>query len=431
MKLATRLTTDHYFLSATNPLATADQRDIEALAIRLLEAPAVLQGRKLAEHRWRSFVGDTPDAEAWDRFRTFIDECVFANLLKAVNGDPNHPRLVRLVMPPHEWFGTQVPGSRFGGGPGIDQSYAIVPIDYGGRFELNGRWIEPAPADHVYTLCGNPSFTNVLGHLELSQIEAGKDGSFTITVDPDPADGRANHIQTKPGAQYLFIRDCRSDWRQAATAIRVRRLDPPTRPPWTETQIAERAAQLLLEDGPAMYVWRRYFETLEPDTLTEPFATGSLGGLVSQMVSFAHVRLADDEAFVFTVDPAGAIFHDVQLNDFWFNAVGDYVSQTSALNNQQSARSADGTITYVLSIRDPGLHNWLDPAGLHEILLVHRWQRLPMTEGVPRPAVSSAMVKFDRLPEVLGASVPRANAAERESQLAERRATFRLRVADH
>ena len=38
------------------------------------------------------------------------------------------------------------------------------------------------------------------------------DGSFTITIDSDPADGRPNHIQSTPAAKVLFIRDTLSDW---------------------------------------------------------------------------------------------------------------------------------------------------------------------------------------------------------------------------
>lgn len=430
MKLPSFITTDEHFLSACNPLATAKQREAEALAIEVMAMPAFAQGRKAAEHRWRSLVGSDPGAEAWSRFDAFMDESAFGNVLKAVNGDPNYPRLVRLVMPPHEWFGMHVPGSRFGAGPGIDQSYAIAPVDYGARYELTGQWIDPAPADHIWNLVGNPSLTNVMAQLEHSQLEVGPDGTFTVTVDPEPADGRPNHLQTKPGAQYLFIRDCRSNWRQAATALRIRRLDAPSRLQWTRDQLTERAAQLMLEDAPAMYVWMRYFSNLEVNTVTEPFGTGTLGGLVSQTISFARLSLADDQAFVITVDPAEALFHNIQLNDWWFAAIGDYVSRTSALNNAQSARCVDGTLVYVVSLRDPGVHNWLDPAGLHELTLVHRWQRLPVADGKRKPAIRGRLVKFDELDKILERDVPRVDATERAKQLEERLASYRLRLVD-
>jgi hypothetical protein len=433
MSLALRLATDRYFLSATNPLATADQRDAEAQALRVMALPEFVNGRRMAEHRWRSFVGLDPGPEAWSRFDAFMDECAFGNVLKAVNGDANYPRVVRLVMPPHEWFGMRVPGSRFGGGPGIDQSYAIVPVDYGSRYELLGRWLDPAPADHVYNLVANGSMTNALAQLEYSQLKVGSDGSFTVTIGPDPAPGRSNHIQTKPGAQYLFVRDCRSDWRQQATALQVRRLDPATRAPWTEEQMAARAAQLMLDDGPAMYVWMRYFANLETNSFAPPLGTAALGGLPSQMVAFARIEISRDEAFVITVEPAGAAFHDIQLNDYWFNAVGDYVTRTSAFNNAQSAPCPDGSMIYVVSIRDPGVLNWLDPAGLHEALIVQRWQRLPPPTAAEKrlPAITGRVVKYNELAAALPPGVPSVDAGGRARQLQERAATYQLRLVDH
>lgn len=79
--------------------------------LRDLGGYETIDGRKIAEQRWRSLVGQDPSTEAWSRFDAFMDECAFGNMLKAVNGDANHPRVVRLVMPPHEWFGMHVPGS--------------------------------------------------------------------------------------------------------------------------------------------------------------------------------------------------------------------------------------------------------------------------------------------------------------------------------
>ena len=96
-----------------------------------MDSPAYRQGRAATERRWRELAGSSPTEEGWNRFQTLIDECAFANLLKALNGDPSHPRVVRLIMPPHDWFGMSVPGSRFGGGPGADQSYAIIPVGHG------------------------------------------------------------------------------------------------------------------------------------------------------------------------------------------------------------------------------------------------------------------------------------------------------------
>lgn len=115
-----------------------------------------------------------------------------------MNGDPNHPRVVRIVMPPHEWFGMSVPGARFAGGPGADQSYAIIPVDHGGHYCIHGRFIGMACVDHNYTLSPNAYFMNSIATLHHDDLVVDGDGCFTLTVGPEA--GGANHIQTRPGA---------------------------------------------------------------------------------------------------------------------------------------------------------------------------------------------------------------------------------------
>lgn len=424
--IASHLEVDEYFLSASNPLATADQRDVERRAVALMKSPAFFKARAATERRWRELAGSAPSEEAQARFQTLIDECAFANLVKAVNGDPNHPRIVRIVMPPHDWFGMSVPGSRFGGGPGADQSYAIIPVDYGGHYRIQGRFVGLAPADHNYTLSPNAYFMNSIGTLHHDDLMVDADGQFTVTVGPEAGD--RNHIQTKPGSQYLFVRCCRSDWRQAATALRVQALDKPRTAPWTDEQVLDRAAQLALDDASGMFYWVRLYQNMAPNVVSAPNLTDWIGGLVSQTTSLGRIVLADDEAFVIRIDPAGAAFHDVQLNDYWFNSIGDYYGRTSTLNNAQTKFDGDGTATYVVTREDPGIYNWLDPNGLRETMFVARWQRLPKAAGAGQPSISAKLVKLSDLEGALPAAMARVSAHERRAQIEQRLAQYRLRL---
>ena len=424
---AKHLQVDDYFLSATNPLATADQRDVERRAVALMALPAYAQARAAASRRWRELAGTSPGEEAWSRFETLMDECAFAALVKAINGDPNHPRVVRIVMPPHDWFGMSVPGSRFAGGPGADQSYAIIPVDFGGHYRIHGRFVGMAPVDHNYTLSPNAYFMNAINTFQHDQLISDVDGRFTLTIGPET--GGSNHIQTKPGAQYLFIRCCRADWRQSATALRVEALDPPRLAQWSDEQVLARAGQLMLDDASGMFYWVRLYQNMPPNVVSVPNLTDAIGGLVSQTTSLGRLVLEEDDAFVIAIDPAGATFHDVQLNDYWFGSVGDYYGRTGTLNNAQTRVGADGTATYVVSRRDPGVHNWLDPNGLRETLFVARWQRLPKAGG-RKPSIAGRLVKLRDLDAVLPADVARVSGHERQAQIEERLATYRLRLVD-
>jgi hypothetical protein len=59
MNVAPRLSTVRYFLSATNPLATADQRDLERRAIALMNTPAYGRARLATERRWGELAGSS------------------------------------------------------------------------------------------------------------------------------------------------------------------------------------------------------------------------------------------------------------------------------------------------------------------------------------------------------------------------------------
>ena len=423
-----QLMVDDHFLSAANPLATADQRDVERRALALTESPAYGRARAAAARRWRELAGTSPSEEAWSRFETLMDECAFGNLLKAVNGDPNYPHVVRIVMPPHDWFGMSVPGSRFAGGPGADQSYAIIPVDYGGHYRIHGRWIGMAPVDHNYTLSPNAYYMNAINTFHHDQLVADDEGRFTLTAGPEACG--ENHIQTKPGAQYLFIRCCRADWRQSATALRVEALDKPRTAPWSDEQILARAGQLMLDDAPGMFYWVRLYQGMTPNVVSAPNLTDGIGGLVSQTTSLGRLLLEEDDALVITIDPADAVFHDVQLNDYWFGSVGDYFGRTASLNNAQTHLGADGTATYIVSRQDPGVHNWLDPNGLRETLFVARWQRLPRDRAGRKPSITTRLVKLRDLDAMLPRDVARVTAQERHVQLEERLAQYRLRLVD-
>ena len=397
--------------------------------------PVVLKAKEEAAARWKTLVGRDGTPEAWARFEELIDEWAFSYVLKAANSDPNYPKVLgHMYGPPHRWFGMNVPGSRGGGGDGPDQHYTLIPIDGYARFELTAKRHDNAPGDVPFVLVGNISTTMTLRTLDWQDVQFDPDGTFLITLDPTPGKplgSRGNHIQTRLEARYLFVRDCRGDWRQTPNSYRIKRLDPPTAPPLTLEQIAQRAALFIIDDVAVQYWWVRVFAGMEPNTITPPFNSGKVGGLTSQMICFSRLKLADDEAFIVTAGSGGAPFRDVVLHDYWFRTF-DYWNHTCSMNNAQGMPNADGSTSYVISIQDPGVHNWLNPVGFHELLMVHRWQglpRKPVPEGLPW--AKGELVKFDALDTALPKDMKRITPAGRQQQLAQRLEQFHLRYLDH
>jgi hypothetical protein len=414
-------------LPSVNPLANAVTRDSEVLALRVMEMPAVKQAMQAVLTKWKSIVGSDADAEARSLSDGAMREYIFHNVHKAVCGDPNYPEIVRTQMMPHEWFGMQVPGSRMAG-DNPDTIYHMAPINGVARFEIDAQRFASPAADLSFTVTGNSGFTRPLGQLVVDGSAVGANGRFTITVGPEPADGRPHHITTARGAKFLFIRDTVNNWRDAPHALAIRRLDAPIEPPRTIDQIALDAAALLMDDVAETFWAMRIPFGFETNVLGVPFGTAAIGGLSTQSISYSHFELAADEAFVATFNDGGAACLGAVLFHFWLNSI-DYVDRLGSLNRAQSIPNPDDTYTYVISARDPGIHNWLDTAGLRRVYLCRRWQGL--AEGAAAlTRASGRLVKFEELASVLPETIRRVTPAERAAQLADRRASYETRFLD-
>lgn len=418
---------DSYFLSASNPTCNVDQIECERLALEVLRLPLVARAVERMAMRWRRLVGRDAPEEAWSRFDELVSEWAFHYAIKAVNADANYPKVVgHLFGPPHRWRGMDVPGSRASGGDNPDSNQLIIPVDAYARFELHGKRLDRDLADVPFQLCGDVALATTLTNFAWDDVKFEDDDSFVMTLDPEPANGRRNHIQTKPDARYLFVRDCRSDWRQTPNAYRIHRLDPPVAAPLSLEQIGERAARYMFEDVPLMYSVMRAAAMNEANVMAQPFNAGSIGGMPTQTVCLARLSMGDDEAYVITTGPSTARYRNIVLHDSWMRTF-DYWKRVSTMNNAQAAVSADGSTTYVVSAQDPGVHNWLDTSGFRELLLVHRWQvpRQPET-----PWIKGELVKSKELDRALPRDIKTVNAAERKQQLAQRLEAFNLRFVD-
>ena len=154
------------------------------------------------------------------------------------------------------------------------------------------------------------------------------------------------------------------------------------------------------------------------------FKASTMGGLESQRAAMSQVRMADDEALVVTLS-GNVPYRSITLFDYWFRTF-DYWNRTSNLNNYQTADNSDGSATFVISIQDPGVHNWLDPAGYHEPVFWVRWQGRNWSPE-ETPWFKSQLVKLADLDSALPVGMKRVTPEERKQQLAQRYEDWKLR----
>jgi hypothetical protein len=258
------------------------------------------------------------------------------------------------------------------------------------------------------------------------------DGSFTVTVSPGQAGDAANHIRSTPAAEVLLVRDTLGNWqKQTPTSLAVQRVAGPPAPPGrTPSQLAAGTAALITSFGETFFPYALQLAARYPVNALSPVQLpGSQPGtLPTQAQSFGHFNLGDQRALVITVNPGGAAYFTVPVTDDWL-ITPDYRDHTSSLNNAQAIANCDGTYTFVLSVPDPGVYNWIDPAGLHQGTLYLRWQNLPYPLLPPGPSASATLVPFPRLADFLPSGTPRTTPRQRERPLQTRKTGYDRRFA--
>jgi hypothetical protein len=360
-----------------------------------------------------------------------LEELAFLVAMETVTSDPRRPRVVQISMPPHRWSGEQFPGGRWGiDNP--DTQYFLVPVEPASSYVIHGRRSPNGPADVNFSF-GSLDRWNTLANIGRAQLPIAPDGSYTVTLDATPANGRPNHIQLTGEGDYVIIRNTLADWnRDTIDRMTVERTSGP---PPTAVPTEEALEQLLITRLRSML--DRVIDTLQApvfalpvNVMPQPGGSGDKAGfLLTQRNALGHFRLASDEALVITLQPGGSGYSTVPVANVW-GVTPAYWRHNSSLNNRQAVPNADGSYTVVVCGWDPSLANWVDTAGLQEGIVMLRWQVLPGTPGQAGAAVRSTLVKRERLSAALPADMVVFSRNERKAQLAKREAGFARRLTE-
>lgn len=410
-----------------NPIANPDQFAAEEEVRAMLSLPSIKAARAKAEAHWRIGHGEAMPTDQRDALPPAVDEYVANYLFKAAACDTVRPRFVRNFMAPYRWNGTEVPGARMGG-DNPDNCYRLAGIAHGGSYVVRLAPIGRDPAHVSFTLVGNWGTSVTIQTLELHLLERAADGSATITIDDRPAAGRPNHMTTAPHVKFLFVRDSLADWaNETPLALAIERLDPPGSASPSIEERATRAALRLIEEVPLYYWFHRLSSGRSANVIDPPFCPAGVGGLVTQASAIGRFHLPPDQAAIVKYDPAGAGYAAMSLVSWNYHSIEAHERQSS-LAMAMSASAADGSITCVVSARDPGIANWIDTGGLIDTLPLVRWQGLPATQVRDGPQLRCEIVPFDALDARLPTDVARVGGEQRAAQLSARRAAYRRRI---
>ena len=410
-------------------LVTEDQRRQEALARKVLDTGVMHRAIEQTKMHYAADPrGSTPSGQA--NISRAANSMAATAVLATLGEDTDRPVLTWATTAAHRYKGLDMPNSGYGI-ENPDNVYRQTLFAGNSQYEIRGKKADPGPVQFNFevrdaipgTTVLTPEAGKQIASLSDNQIHFEQDGTFVVTVSSEPANGRPNHLQIPAdGTVFMVVRDLLNDWsRELPTKLEVARTaGPPAAAPRSVDQLATRSAETLSKIGP---FWTSYFNTyvyVSPANTLIPVRERPGGRGLSTNGWF---DLADDQAFVITVDPVGAESLGIQITDPWALAY-EYRERTSSLNTTQSKPNQDGTYTFVISKNDPGVANWLDPSGNSAGLIAIRWQELSSAPSVDRAVRSVEVVRVGDLP----ATLPKMSPEQRAIQNAQRAENYDHRM---
>jgi hypothetical protein len=270
------------------------------------------------------------------------------------------------------------------GGPSSDMVYAWVMLDGRRSYRIWGTRGTTRLTDlQLFNGYFERDDMRGLGNLDFEALATGPNGSFELIASAArPASGDWLPLDPNEPAIWGQLRDVYWDWAsERATEIHIECLDPAPDAmvlPMAETQARLLRSGKLLERTVARALGYanmnrklaggdNAFGLVVGATSTDHGASGraGYGGMVWDLAS-------DEEALLITWDPPKARYWSFQNVDMWWLTM-DFSHHQSGLNGHQAEIDPDGRLRMVLSLRDPGIANWLDPLGTPIGLCQMRW----------------------------------------------------------
>jgi hypothetical protein len=367
-------------------LATAEQIEAEKTLLRLLKESELKRVQDKIRAKWAA----TPRGKLADGAAR-LDEAIAQWTNSLIFAELTQHRASPAFLwgtddTPRTWLGHAIGGVGTSG-DNPDAVYRTANIDGDSRYEIVGKFdLARKPTQLVMEVdtgsmtkmpkvdySKNSDLVSTVSMFSDRDMVIEADGSFRITVGGS-AEG-PNHLATKPGLLSIGVRDIMPDWDlQRPARLSLRQIAGTQPKPVSYAEIQQHLYEDL--DGYIEF-WAAFpgiwFGGLSGNRISEPKGRNGGWGFVNGL-SFDFS--APDDALLVTIDAGEAAYTGFQINDPWMIAP-DAKKHQVCLSSAQAVRSADGTRTYIISMTDPGVANWLDTAGLHQGLGIMRWQAVP------------------------------------------------------
>jgi len=329
------------------------------------------------------------------------------------HADPEHPDWAPLWNPVYTLQ------------PNPDDIYLYAPIssDYSYKVSGNRGTVFMTTFTTQRSLPGLPWDNDVVGEyyndIDSGDLQIDADGNFELLLSQEKPEGyTGNWLKIAEGAHVLMTRYRSYDWvNEVDPRMSIRCLNPVgLKPRLSPEQILERIEQMAGMPVKATKLFYEMQNAILRKVGTNVFDPVKLGGSFTRQVYLPTCyEFEDGEALIIETDlPEQRRYWNFQLNDPYFNAT-EYVYRLSSTNGHFAKVSSDGKFRAVISLEDPGVPNWLDPAGFKQGTVYGRWYDC---DSHPTPIIKR--VKFAELRDHLPTDTPVVTPEERTEELAQR-----------
>jgi len=309
--------------------------------------------------------------------------------------------------------------------PNPDDIYLQSPVSPAYRYRVSGTrgTVKMITFNTQGPLAGMPDPPDMTGEcyadLDDRHLQIEADGTFEILLSAERPEGHSgNWLQIKPGASTLMIRKRSYDWSgEIDPVLSIENLDPvPPKPRLSVDEILQRIRNMAGMPAKATQLFYWMQNQVREEAGINVFKPAPIGGALSRQIYIPAVfEFEADEALIIETElPEVRPYWNFQLNDPYYNAL-EYVYRLSSTNGHFAKVSSDGKFRAVISLEDPGVPNWLDPAGFQQGTIYGRWYDC---DSCPTPTLKR--VKFAELRDHLPADTPTVSPQERAAELQER-----------
>ncbi|MCJ2177611.1 DUF1214 domain-containing protein [Novosphingobium album (ex Hu et al. 2023)] len=309
--------------------------------------------------------------------------------------------------------------------PNPDDIYLQSPVSPQYRYRVSGTrgTVKMIMFNTQKNNAGYPGDVDMTGEhysdLDDRHLQIEPDGTFEILLSGErPEDHTGNWLQIKPGATMLMVRKRSYDWAgEIDPVLSIENLDPaPLKPRLSVDEILQRIKHMAAMPAKATELFYWMQNQVRDEAGVNVFKPAPIGGALSRQIYIPAVfEFEPDEALIIETElPEVRPYWNFQLNDPYYNAI-EYVYRMSSTNGHFAKISSDGKFRAVISLEDPGVPNWLDPAGFLQGTVYGRWYDC---DSCPTPTLKR--VKFAELRDHLPADTPYVSPEERAAELQER-----------